>query len=267
MSATCSDDQAVPILIGTSGWQYADWAHRFYHGVPQRRWFEHTMTYFQTVELNVSFYRLPRRDVFAGWRDRSPNDAVITVKASRYLTHVRRLQDPAEPVQRLMSRAEALGRKLGPVLLQLPPDLEADRAALANTLAAFPAGTRLAVEPRHPSWWTDDIRQALADHGAAFVWADRAGTVFGPLWRTAGWGYLRLHYGDAQVPPNYHRHTLASWAHRIADAFADAEDVFVYFNNDGRCAAVDNAVTFGEEVRAAGRTPTRTPGIRPDSWS
>jgi uncharacterized protein YecE (DUF72 family) len=69
------------------------------------------------------------------------------------------------------------------------------------------------------------------------------------------------------VPPNYHRHTLASWAHRIADAFADAEDVFVYFNNDGRCAAVDNAVTFGEEVRAAGRTPTRTPGIRPDSWS
>jgi uncharacterized protein YecE (DUF72 family) len=257
----------VPVLIGTSGWQYADWAYRFHSGVPQRRWFEHTMTYFQTVELNVSFYRLPRREVFAGWRNRSPDDAVITVKASRYLTHIRRLRDPAEPVGRLMTRAAALGPKLGPMLLQLPPDLPADAGALAATLDQFPPGTRLAVEPRHASWWTDEIRWLLADRNAAYVWADRAGTPFGPTWRTADWGYLRLHYGDAQVPPNYHRHTLGTWAERIAATYGDDEDMFAYFNNDGRCAAVDNAITFGEEVRRVGRTATRTPGIRPDSWT
>jgi uncharacterized protein YecE (DUF72 family) len=257
----------VPVLIGTSGLQYEDWRHRFHLGVPQRYWFEHTTTWFRTVELNVSFYRLPRREVFAGWRDRSPGDALIAVKASRYLTHVRRLRDPAEPVARLMSRASALGSKLGPVLIQLPPDLAADPPALAATIECFPAGTRLAVEPRHESWWSHEVRDLLADRGAALVWADRAGSPYGPLWRTAGWGYVRMHYGDAQVPPNYHRHTLGTWAARIATTYGDDEDVFVYFNNDGRCAAVDNAVTFAEEVRGIGRTATRTPGIRPDSWS
>ena len=87
------------------------------------------------------------------------------------------------------------------------------------------------------------------------------------MWRTASWGYLRMHYGDAQVPPNYHRHTLGTWAQRIAEAYGDDEDVFVYFNNDGRCAAVDNAITFAEEVRGAGRTPSRTLAHPPDSWS
>jgi uncharacterized protein YecE (DUF72 family) len=257
----------MPVLIGTSGLQYEDWRHRFYAGVPQRWWFEHALTYFQTVELNVSFYRLPRRETFAGWRRRSPADAVIAVKASRYLTHVRRLRDPAEPVATLMSRAAALGPKLGPVLLQLPPDLPVDACAMAATVDSFPPGTRLAVEPRHDSWWTEEVRGLLADRGAALVWADRSGGVCGPLWRTAGWGYVRMHHGDAQVPPNYHRHTLGTWAERIAATYGVEEDVFVYFNNDGRCAAVDNAVTFAEEVRRVGRIATRTPGIRPDSWS
>jgi uncharacterized protein YecE (DUF72 family) len=257
----------VPVHVGTSGWQYADWEHRFYTGVPQRRWFEHYTAEFATVELNVSFYRLPPRATFAGWRARSPHDTVLAVKASRYLTHVRKLVDPTEPVVRLMSHAVALGHKLGPVLVQLPPTLPVDFWSLAATLDSFPPGTRVALEARHPSWWADDVRGLLADRGAAMVWADTGGTPFGPMWRTAGWGYLRLHYGDAQVPPNYHRHTLGAWAERLAATWSDAEDVFVYFNNDGRCAAVDNAVTFAEEVRRVGRTATRTPGIRPDSWS
>jgi uncharacterized protein YecE (DUF72 family) len=139
--------------------------------------------------------------------------------------------------------------------------------ALAATIECFPAGTRLAVEPRHESWWSHEVRDLLADRGVALVWADRAGSPHGPLWRTADWGYVRMHYGDAQVPPNYHRHTLGTWAARIGTTYSEDEDVFVYFNNDGRCAAVDNAVTFAEEVRGIGRTATRTPGIRPDSWS
>lgn len=257
----------MPVLIGTSGWQYDSWRHRFYEGVPQRRWFEHTMAGFRTVELNVSFYRLPPAETFAGWCRRSPDDAVITVKASRYLTHVKRLHDPEEPVQRLMGRAVHLGAKLGPILLQLPPDLRVDVAALATTLDAFGRGRRLAVETRHESWWCDEVRELLAARDAAHVWSDRAGEPVGPVWRTASWGYLRLHHGDAHPAPNYHRATLGGWAGRIATTFDDGDDVFTYFNNDPRCAAVDNAITFGEEVASCGLTPTRTPGIRPDSWS
>jgi uncharacterized protein YecE (DUF72 family) len=256
----------MPVLIGTSGWQYESWRDKFYAGVPQRRWYEHTMTWFRTTELNVSFYRLPLRKTFEGWASRSPDDAIVTVKASRYLTHIKRLFEPEEPVKRLMDRATGLGAKLGPILLQLPPDLGCDVPRLAYCLDQFAPGTRVAVEVRNESWWNDDVRRLLEAKRAAWVWVDRGGSPWGPLWRTCDWGYLRLHWGDAEPSPNYHRHTLAAWVQRIAAESADWEDFFVYFNNDGRCAAVDNAITFGEEVRAAGRTATRTPGIRPHSW-
>src|SRR4051794_39031061 len=127
----------MPVIVGTSGWQYADWRHRLYEGVAQKRWFEHLLSVFATVELNVSFYRLPKLEVFQGWRERSPADAVIAVKASRYLTHIKRLRDPAPSVAMLMERAAPLGGKLGPVLVQLPPDLRADADALDETLRAF----------------------------------------------------------------------------------------------------------------------------------
>jgi len=185
------------------------------------------------------------------------------VKASRYLTHIRRLREPAEPVARLMDRANGLGAKLGPVLLQLPPDLKADPAALEETLGCFPDGVRLAVEPRHPSWWTDDVRRVLTERGAALCWADRKARPVTPLWRTTDWGYLRLHEGAAQVWPFYGRRSLLTWAERVASAYADREDVFVYFNNDPGCAAVDNAITFGREVRRLGRSASRVPPERP----
>lgn len=249
----------MPILVGTSGWQYDSWREPFYAGVPQRRWFEHLLAGFATVELNVSFYRLPRREVFAGWRERSPADAVITVKASRYLTHVKRLRDPAPSVAMLMDRAGALEPKLGPVLVQLPPDLPVDAAGLAATLAAFPAHVRLAVEPRHASWWTDEVRGVLAARDAALVWADRHEQPLSPLWRTASWGYLRLHEGAAEPWPCYTDAGLAGWVDRIAAGFPDGADVFAYFNNDPGCAAVHDAVRFAARARAAGRAVTRTP--------
>lgn len=255
----------MPALIGTSGWQYADWRGPFYRGVPARRWFEHVLASFATVELNVTFYRLPKREVFAGWHARSPSDAVIAVKASRYLTHVKRLRDPTPSVALLMERIEALSGKLGPVLVQLPPDLRADPAALAETLDAFPTGTRLAVEPRHESWWTDDVHAVLAERNAACVWADRKTRPVGPLWRTADWGYLRLHEGATRVWPFYGRRSLATWAGRIAAAYDDDDDCFVYFNNDPNCAAVDNAITFAAELRRLGRTATRVPAERPQT--
>ena len=209
----------MPILVGTSGWQYRHWRGVLYPpDVPQKRWLEHYAGLYATVENDGTFYRLPARETFADWRARTPADFVMAVKASRYLTHVRRLRDPAEPVQRLMQAAAGLGDRLGPVLLQLPPNLTAEVARLDECLAEFgksanAAGrpVRVAVEPRHPSWWTEETRQVLAAHGAALCWADRRGRPLTPLWRTADWGYLRFHEGAARPWPRYGASALRSW--------------------------------------------------------
>lgn len=253
----------MPLLVGTSGWQYAHWRTSFYVGVPQRRWFEYVLAGFQTVELNVSFYRLPARETFVGWHDRSPADAVITVKASRYLTHIKRLRDPGPSVTLLMERAGGLAEKMGPVLVQLPPDLTVDAAALDATLAAFGGGVRIAVEPRHASWFVDDVQAVLSAHGAALIWADRRSRPIAPLWRTAGWGYVRLHEGAAAPWPRYGKAALQSWVERIAAVYDDTEDVFVYFNNDPGEAALVDAVAFAQAAQQAGRTVTRVPDLSP----
>jgi uncharacterized protein YecE (DUF72 family) len=258
----------MPMIIGTSGWQYRDWRNLLYpSGVPQRRWLEHYGQQYLTVENNNSFYRLPSRETFASWREQTPADFVMTVKASRYLTHVRRLRDPAEPVARLLGAAAGLGPKLGPILLQLPPTLQADPDALDACLREFRRGghggraPRVAVEPRHESWWTDDIRRLLTAHDAALCWADRGGRPITPLWSTASWGYLRLHEGTARPRPTYGEQTLRSWVARISGTWPDAADVYVYFNNDPGGAAVINSVQFGDLARQAGRSATRTPQI------
>jgi uncharacterized protein YecE (DUF72 family) len=258
----------MPIMTGTSGWQYRDWRGALYPpGVPQRRWLEHYARQYLTVENNNSFYRLPPRETFERWREQVPADFVMTVKASRYLTHIRRLRDPAEPVARLLGAAAGLGPQLGPVLLQLPPTLKADAGLLDACLREFQQAAavlgmpepRLAVEPRHVTWWTDEIRQVLAAHDAALCWADRRGRPVTPLWRTASWGYLRFHEGTAQPPPRYGRQALRSWVDRVAGTWADEADVYVYFNNDHGGAAVVNSAQFAGLARRAGRGVTRTP--------
>jgi uncharacterized protein YecE (DUF72 family) len=251
--------QAVPVLVGTSGWQYRDWRGRFYpERLAQARWLEHYAGRFATVESNNAFYRLPERATFAAWAARTPDDFVMAVKASRYLTHVRRLRDPEGPVGRLLDRAARLGGKLGPVLLQLPPNLQADPAALDRTLRAFPAGVRVAVEPRHDSWFNDEVRRLLGEHGAALCLADspRRRT---PLWRTAGWTYLRLHQGVASPRPCYGRRALATWAGRLADLVGPDADAYVYFNNDPGGCAVRDARVFALAAARAGLHPTRVP--------
>ncbi len=245
------------LAIGTSGWQYADWKHRLYQDVPQKRWLEHYAEAFGTVELNNAFYRLPPRETFEGWHARTPDDFVVAVKASRYLTHIKRLREPAEPAARLMAAATGLGDKLGPILLQLPPTLRADVGLLTAALDAFPAGVRLVVEPRHPSWWTSAVEDVLAERRATLCWADRASRPITPLWRTADVGYLRLHHGAAKPWPRYGRQALRSWLDRLAAA--GTPEWFVYFNNDPGGAAVIDAMAFAKLARAAGLTVTRTP--------
>ena len=249
----------MSVRTGTSGWQYRDWRGTFYPpGTPQRLWLEYYATQFATVENNGTFYRLPSRDTFASWRDRVAGDFVMTVKASRYLTHVRRLRDPAGPVSRLLDAAAGLGDRLGPVLLQLPPDLRAAPRLLEECLRQFPAAVRIAVEPRHESWWTDEVKDVLAARNAALCWADRAGTVRTPLWRTADWGYLRLHEGEGRPWPRYSQPALSAWAGRIAAAWGADGDVYVYFNNDQAAAAPRDAVAFAAAAASRGLRVTRT---------
>jgi uncharacterized protein YecE (DUF72 family) len=231
------------IRIGTSGWSYADWAGRFYpEDLPSKEWLPAYAARFGTVELNNSFYRLPEAATFATWRVATPERFVFAVKVSRYLTHLRRLREPQEPVERLWARASALGPKLGPLLLQLPPRFPAAPERLAATLRAFGDRARVAVEFRDASWHRHDVFRILDDAGAALVWPDRPG------WRprlptTGGWTYVRFHQGSARSMA-YPATSLARWADRIAALDTDA--VWIYFNNDPGAAAPKDAAKLQE---------------------
>lgn len=249
----------MTVWIGTSGWQYRHWRGRFYpEGLAQKRWLEHYAERFDTVESNAAFYRLPERATFEQWARRSPQGFVWSVKMSRFLTHVRRLRDPEEPAARFLERVEGLGGRLAAVLLQLPPTLQADPGLLDRVLRAL-GSLRVAVEFRHPSWFSDETRGLLERRGAALCLADRGSRPASPLWRTASWGYLRLHEGGASPHPCYGRDALRSWAGRLAELFGAEPDVYVYFNNDARGCALRDARTFASECRRAGLRPTRVP--------
>ncbi|MBZ5713752.1 DUF72 domain-containing protein [Nannocystis pusilla] len=251
------------LWIGTSGWQYRDWRGRFYPGeLPQARWLAHYAAAFRTVELNNSFYRLPAGDTFAGWNHDTPEDFVIAVKASRFLSHMKRLADPEEPVARLLAHARRLDDKLGPVLLQLPATMARAPERLAHLLDVWPAAPRLAIEFRHASWFTRDTFAALKRRDVALCLTDVDGRPQGPLERTADWGYVRLHRGTAAPRPCYGDTALASWLARISRLYSDRRDVFVYFNNDPGACAVANAARFAHLADAAGRARTRTPAPR-----
>ena len=250
----------MPVLVGTSGWQYRDWRGAFYpEGVPQGRWLEHYAERFRVVEVNNAFYRLPEASTFRAWAERTPGDFVVAVKASRYLTHVKRLREPAEPVARFVDRARHLGPKLGPVLVQLPPNLALDLDGLSQVLSQFPPAWRVAVELRHESWFVEETFDLLARFDAAFCLADSPKRRT-PVRRTAGWGYVRFHEGRATPRPCYGHRALDTWAATLARLYQPGEDVYVFFNNDPRGCAVRDAVLFAREVTKVGLAPTRVPG-------
>jgi uncharacterized protein YecE (DUF72 family) len=251
------------LRVGTSGWQYRHWRGRFYpRAVPPARWLEHYAARFETVEVNNTFYRLPALETFTDWRARVPSGFAMAIKASRYLTHSLRLRDPQEPVDRLLRCAAPLGSVLEVVLLQLPPDMRADPVRLDEALQAFAGRVRVAVEPRHESWWCEEVRSVLADHGAALCLADRGSRPVTPLWHTASWCYVRLHFGRSHPPSCYGRHALRSWARRLRERYGSGADGYVYFNNDGNGCAPRDAVVFAGLAREAGCTVSRVPPRR-----
>jgi uncharacterized protein YecE (DUF72 family) len=241
--------ESVRVLVGTSGWQYRDWKERFYpRDLPQRKWLPYFSERFPTVEVNNTFYNLPKDETFVAWREASAAGFLIGIKASRYITHIKRLRDPRDPVDLLWSRCRLLEGKLGPILFQLPPNFRADLERLQDLLGVLPEPMRAAFEFRHPSWQTDEVCEALGRAGCALVLADRPGVR---VWTTVtgGWSYIRFHQGTP-TRPGYTRDKLRRWAERIAGL--EAREVFAYFNNDTGGAALRDAATLTKLLVARG---------------
>jgi uncharacterized protein YecE (DUF72 family) len=228
---------------------YDDWRGRLYpERAPKRRWLELYAGHFDTVEVNSTFYRLARREAVAGWVAQTPPSFVFTVKASRYLTHVRRLLDIGEGIARFYEPLEPLREagRLGPVLWQLPENFHRDDARLYALLDRLPAG-RHTVEFRHPSWFTDDVYAALRARDVALTVGDHPKRPFQPHVATASWWFVRFHYGWRGRRGNYSATEVGEWAARIAGWTGD---VFAYFNNDWQGFAPANAELLGRRLRA-----------------
>jgi uncharacterized protein YecE (DUF72 family) len=235
-------DRRRTVRIGCSGWNYASWKEPFYEGRPARAWLEHYARHFDTVEVNNTFYRLPNRDAVASWARTAPDGFCFAVKASRYLTHVKRLRDLGPGLDRFLERIEPLDGKLGPFLWQLPPNFPRDDARLAAALALLPLGERHAIEFRHASWFADEVYALLRRYGVALVIGDRPEVYdFQTHELTAGWTYVRFHHGSRGRRGNYSERELEEWAERIRTWSEDIE-VYAYFNNDWEAFAVKNAL-------------------------
>lgn len=247
------------MYVGTSGWQYPHWRRVFYpERLPQREWLAYFAERFQTVEVNNTFYSLPEKSVFEHWSQKTPSDFVFALKMSRYLTHMKRLHDPREPVHRFMERANVLGAKRGPILIQLPPNMKADPERLEETLGVFDRSVRLAIEFRNDTWYSAETNGVLERHHAALCLADSPRRKQ-PLWRTSDWGFVRFHEGTGIHAPGYQRASLKQWVERISEMWGAGSDVYVYFNNDFAGYAIKDAVTFAELAEAAGFSTTRVP--------
>ncbi len=238
-----------PVHIGCSGWNYRSWREQFYPaGLPTRCWLAAYARRFRTVEVNATFYRLPTRDTVEHWIEQTDSGFLFAVKASRYLTHVKRLSEVGEGIARFYERIEPLARerRLGPVLWQLPESFARDDDRLAHALAQLPPG-RHAFEFRHPSWFTTDVYALLRERGAGLVIGDHPDRPFQEHVATTGWRYIRLHYGARGHRGNYSERELEGWARRLG-AWRRREELFVYLNNDWECFAPRNAAFLADRL-------------------
>ena len=244
-----------PVRIGCSGWNYRSWRESFYPAkLPANRWLEHYASVLDTVEVNTTFYRLPSRDAVARWVAQTPDGFVFALKASRYLTHIKRLTDMREGVRRYYERIEPLveSPKLGPIVWQLPPNFRRDDGRLTGALEALPPG-RHCFEFRHQSWFADEVYALLRAHGAALVIGDRKGLEFQTHELTADWTLIRFHHGRRGRRGNYSATEIAEWARRIR-RWRRRVDVYAYFNNDWEEFAPRNALALHRALYGAGQS-------------
>lgn len=241
------------VFIGTSGYVYPHWRGLFYpRDLPQRKWLRFYAERFATVELNNPFYRLPEVDTFKAWRDAVPTGFVFSVKASRFITHVKKLKDPDGPLRTFLERAQALKHSLGPLLFQLPSNFRADLSRLDRFLQAVShqrlvKGLRAVLEVRHPSWLDREVTDRLRQAGVALCLADWPECpVGGPV--TAHFVYLRRHGTGVRDGGSYPADMLETDARRVRGWLREGRDVYVYFNNDEAAFAVQNAQHLMELV-------------------
>jgi uncharacterized protein YecE (DUF72 family) len=228
--------------IGCSGWAYDDWRGGIYPArEPRRRWLELYAQRFDTVEVNNTFYRLPNVEAVKAWVDQTPAGFTFTVKASRYLTHIRRLTDTGEGLKRFYERIEPLrsSGKLGPVLWQLPENFHRDDERLHGWLGALPEG-RHTIEFRHPSWFAPPVMRALREHDVALTIGDHPDRAFQSHQATASWRFVRFHFGARGRNGNYSKRELDTWGRRIGQ-WRRSTEVYAYFNNDWNGFAPANA--------------------------
>jgi uncharacterized protein YecE (DUF72 family) len=241
---------APAIRVGCSGWQYRHWRGGFYPAtLPASRWLDHYAQHFDTVEINNSFYRLPEASTFAAWRRRAPARFLYAVKASRFLTHMKKLKDPEEPLARFFSRAVRLGSALGPVLYQLPPRWPVNLERLKHFLEALPRRRRHVLEFREPTWYDDRVLALLERYKVALCLHDMQGSASGRL-SIGPFVSVRFH-GTSKYSGSYSDAALERWAEWLGERHAEGKPVFAYFNNDTGghaprdAARLRNALTRG----------------------
>ncbi|MFO1188208.1 MAG: DUF72 domain-containing protein [Alphaproteobacteria bacterium] len=230
--------------VGTSGWHYQHWVGPFYPpGLAPAAFLPYYSVRFRSVEIDSTFYRLPTQTAVERWRDETPDDFVFSCKASRYITHMKRLKDPRVSSQRFLTVIKGLGHKLGPILFQLPPHWEVNTKRLAAFLDALPGGHRFAFEFRNGTWFTPVVCRLLESAHAAFCIYDLDRRQ-SPVKVTADFAYLRLHGPDGPYGGCYDDQALRRWAMRCIAWREAGLDVFCYFDNDEAGYAAQNAATL-----------------------
>jgi uncharacterized protein YecE (DUF72 family) len=237
-----------PIYIGTSGWQYGHWSGQFYpSNLPKEKYLEYYAQHLQSVEVNSSFYGLPEPEVARNWREKTPPGFIFSVKASRYLTHMKKLKDPQKPLFNFLESIQELKGKLGPVLFQLPPNWNFNAERLVNFLEILPSGYRYAFEFRDSSWFNSWVYEALRNQHAAFCIYDLNGQV-SPKEITSDFVYVRLHGPLDPYEGKYGTQALAVWVGQISTWSSLGKDIYCYFNNDMAGYAVQNALELKSMV-------------------
>lgn len=244
MQSSTVSNAADRVHVGCSGWVYRHWKGGFYpDGLPQKRWFEHYATNFDTVEINASFYRLPLPSTFTGWREKAPPGFRYTVKVNRFITHMKKLIACEAPLDDFIALARPLEDKLGPLLYQLPPSLHKDLERLEAFLRRLPADLEHVVEFRHRSWYDEEALALLNRYEVGFVTHDLVG-LQSPRWASGRTAYVRFHGTRGKYRGRYSEAQIGEWAEWLIEQRSAGRSAWAYFNNDIGGDAIEDAQTL-----------------------